>query len=194
MDRTIRRTRSGGIAVVSDYLFRDLADRQSEIQGSLQYGYEPWGVYLGTWASSVNPMTSEGEIEIWWWLAGRICGHRDRLGPGCRVLPLPGDDLEPEKDHVEPKLGLSHEFAGLPLMPRVSASVHYSPDLYLWVGDAIYVDGAVGMSLKKTCWAGDPELRGHRRRRRLRRLTIRWIRDRRHYSSVIGTNSFSCSG
>ena len=97
----------------------------------MQYGYDLWGVYLGTWASSVNTMTSEGEIEIWWWLAGRICGHRDRLGPGCRVLPLPGDDLEPEKDYVEPKLGLSHEFAGLPLMPRVSASVHYSPDLYL---------------------------------------------------------------
>ena len=57
-------------------------------------------------------------------------------------------DLEPEKDYVEPKLGLSHEFAGLPLTPRVSASVHYSPDFYLEAGDAVYVDGTVGMSLK----------------------------------------------
>jgi hypothetical protein len=89
------------------------------------------GASISAPASSVNTMTSEGEIEIWWWLAGRICGHRDLLGPGCRVLPLSGDDLEPEKDYVEPKLGLSHEFAGLPLMPRVSASVLYSPDLYL---------------------------------------------------------------
>ena len=37
--------------------------------------YEPWGAYLGTWASSVNTMTSDGEIEIRW-LAGQICGHR----------------------------------------------------------------------------------------------------------------------
>jgi hypothetical protein len=32
-------------------------------------------------------------------------------------------------------------------MPRVSASVHYSPDFYLEAGDAVYVDGTVGMSL-----------------------------------------------
>jgi hypothetical protein len=33
-------------------------------------------------------------------------------------------------------------------MPTVWASVHYSPDFYLAAGDAIYVDGTVGMSLK----------------------------------------------
>jgi hypothetical protein len=67
---------------------------------------------------------------------------------GAVYYPYPGDELEPEKDYVEPKLGLSHEFAGLPLMPRVSASVHYSPDFYLEAGDAVYVDLTVGMSLK----------------------------------------------
>jgi hypothetical protein len=56
--------------------------------------------------------------------------------------------LEPEKDYVDPKLGLSHEFAGPPLMPRVSVSVPYSPDFYLEAGDAVYVGGTVGMSLK----------------------------------------------
>jgi hypothetical protein len=58
--------------------------------------YEPWGVYLGTWASSVNTMTSDGEIEIRW-LARRICDQRDRLGPGCRVLPLPGGRWSPRR-------------------------------------------------------------------------------------------------
>lgn len=87
MDRTIRGTGSRDIALASDYVFRGISqtDNPPAIQGSLQYGYEPWGVYLGTWASSVNTMTSDGEIEIRCWLTGRICGHRDRL-----ALPLPG--------------------------------------------------------------------------------------------------------
>jgi hypothetical protein len=62
--------------------------------------------------------------------------------PGTRVpcTTTTRGTLEPEKDYVDPKLGLSHEFAGLPLMPRVSASVHYSPgfspstELRRWFG------------------------------------------------------------
>jgi uncharacterized protein (TIGR02001 family) len=47
------------IALASDYVFRGISqtDNHSAIQGSLEYGYEPWSVYLGTWASSVNTMT-----------------------------------------------------------------------------------------------------------------------------------------
>jgi len=71
----------------------------------LEYGYEPWGVYLGTWVSSVNTMTSDGEIEIRW-LARRICGHRIAWDLGAVYYHYPEDELEPEKDYVEPKLGL----------------------------------------------------------------------------------------
>lgn len=141
----------GGITLASDYLFRGISqtDNHPAIQGSLEYGYEPWGVYLGTWASNVNSMTSDGEIEIRWLggLRGDLAATGIAWDLGVVYYHYPGDDLEPEKDYVEPKLGLSHEFAGLPLTPRVSASVHYSPDFYLEAGDAVYVDGTVGMSL-----------------------------------------------
>ncbi|MDQ3773344.1 MAG: TorF family putative porin [Pseudomonadota bacterium] len=137
-----------GIALPACFARISQTDNHLAIQGSLEYGYEPWGVYLGTWASSVNTMTSDGEIEIRWFggLRGEFVTARIAWDLGA-VYYYPGDDLEPEKDYVEPKLGLSHEFAGLPLMPRVSASVHYSPDFYLEAGKAVYADGAVGMSL-----------------------------------------------
>ena len=82
----------GGIALASDYVFRGISqtDNHPAIQGSLEYGYEPWGVYLGTWASSVNTMTSDGEIEIRWFGGLRGGGHRFRVGAGHRRSPLPG--------------------------------------------------------------------------------------------------------
>lgn len=65
MDRTIRRTRSAGHRPGQRLSVSRISqtDNHPAIQGSLEYGYEPWGIYLGTWASSVNTMTSDGEIE-----------------------------------------------------------------------------------------------------------------------------------
>ena len=60
-----------GIAIVRDHIdadrcvgdapadlvrrIRPMTDDHPAIQGSLEYGYEPWGVYLGTWAPASIP-------------------------------------------------------------------------------------------------------------------------------------------
>ncbi|MGH8589680.1 MAG: TorF family putative porin [Gammaproteobacteria bacterium] len=47
----------GGHRLASDYVFRGISqtDNHPAIQGSLEYGYEPWGVYLGIWAPASIP-------------------------------------------------------------------------------------------------------------------------------------------
>jgi uncharacterized protein (TIGR02001 family) len=47
---------SGNVALVSDYVFRGISqtDNQIAIQGGLDYAHDS-GLYVGTWASSVDP-------------------------------------------------------------------------------------------------------------------------------------------
>ncbi len=142
---------AGSVALATDYLFRGISqtDNSPSVQGSLEYNYTPWGIYLGAWASNVDTVVSDGEIEIDWY--GGFRGEFSDTGIGWDVGAIyfhyPGDDLEPEKDFVEPKAGLSYKFEGVPLEPAAAATIYYSPDFYLETGDAVYVDGSLGLSL-----------------------------------------------
>ena len=44
-----------GIALATLCGESPMTDNHPAIQGSLEYGYEPWGVYLGTWAPASIP-------------------------------------------------------------------------------------------------------------------------------------------
>jgi len=142
---------AGSVALTTDYLYRGISrtDNGPAIQGNLQYIYKPWGVYLGAWASNVATVTSDGEIEIDW--TGGIRGQLTDTGIGWDLGAIyyhfPGDDLDPEKDYVEAKLGLSYKFQGIPLEPAASVTVYYSPDFYAETGDAVYTDASVGLTL-----------------------------------------------
>ncbi len=142
---------AGSVALLTDYLFRGITQTGNHpaIQGSLEYNYTPWGIYLGAWASNVNDAVSDGSIEIDWY--GGFRGEFSDTGIGWDLGAIyyhyPGDDLEPEKDYVEPKVGLSYKFEDVPLEPATAATVYYSPDFYGETGDAVYVDGSLGLSL-----------------------------------------------
>jgi uncharacterized protein (TIGR02001 family) len=142
---------TGSVAFASDYLFRGISrtDNGPAIQGSLQYSYRPWGVYLGAWASNVDEAISDGEVEVEW--SGGIRGGFPGSGIGWDLGAIyyhfPGDDLEPEKDYVEARLGMSYSFEGIPSEPVASVAVHYSPDFYFETGDAVYTDAGLGFTL-----------------------------------------------
>ncbi|MDQ3563460.1 MAG: TorF family putative porin [Pseudomonadota bacterium] len=139
------------MAFTTDYLFRGISrtDNGPAIQGNLQYIYRPWGVYLGAWASNVDTVTSDGEIEIDW--TGGIRGQFTDTGIGWDLGAIyyhfPGDDLDPEKDYVEAKLGLSYKLQDIPLEPAASVTVYYSPDFYFETGDAVYIDTSLRLTL-----------------------------------------------
>lgn len=95
---------TGSVAFTTDYLFRGISrtDNGPAIQGNLQYIHKPWGVYLGAWASNVDTVTSDGEIEVDW--TGGIRGQFTDTGIGWDLGAIyyhfPGDDLDPEKDYI----------------------------------------------------------------------------------------------
>jgi uncharacterized protein (TIGR02001 family) len=66
---------------------------------------------------------------------------------GAIYYHFPGDDLDPEKDYVEAKLGLSYGLAVLPLSPRASVTVYYSPDFYFETGESVYTDAGLALTL-----------------------------------------------
>ncbi|MGH8488557.1 MAG: TorF family putative porin [Gammaproteobacteria bacterium] len=146
---------TGSVALTTDYLFRGISrtDNGPAIQGSLEYNFTPWGIYLGAWASNVDTLTSEGEVEIDWY--GGFRGEFATTGVGWDLGAIyyhyPGDDerlAQPlEADYVEGKAGLSYKFQGAPFEPATSATVYWSPDFYRETGDAVYVDGSLGLSL-----------------------------------------------
>ncbi|MFH0341338.1 MAG: TorF family putative porin [Chromatiales bacterium] len=142
---------AGSVALLTDYLFRGISqtDNHPAIQGSLEYNYTPWGIYLGAWASNVDEAVSEGGIEIDWY--GGFRGEFSDTGigwdAGAIYYHYPGDDRDPEVDYVEAKAGLSYKFEDVPLEPATSATVYWSPDFYGETGDAVYVDGSLGLSL-----------------------------------------------
>lgn len=141
----------GAVALTTNYLFRGISqtDEHPAIQGTLEYNYTPWGIYLGAWASNVDNVTSDGDLEIDWY--GGIRGDLMDTGIGWDLGALyyqyPGDSLDPEKDYVEAKAGLSYGFSDIPLEPSTAATVYWSPDFFGETGDAVYVDGTVGLSL-----------------------------------------------
>ncbi|MDQ3565181.1 MAG: TorF family putative porin [Pseudomonadota bacterium] len=146
---------AGSVALATDYLFRGISqtDNSPSVQGSLEYNYTPWGIYLGAWASNVDNATSDGEIEIDWY--GGFRGEFSDTGIGWDLGAIyyhyPGDDerlAQPlEADYVEAKAGLSYKFLGVPFEPATSATVYWSPDYYRETGDAVYLDGSLGLSL-----------------------------------------------
>lgn len=142
---------TGSVAFTTDYLFRGISRTGNgpAIQGNLQYIHRPWGVYLGAWASNVDTVTSDGEIEVDW--TGGIRGQFTDTGIGWDLGAIyyhfPGDDLDPDKDYIEAKLGLSYKLQDIPLEPAGSVTVYYSPDFYFETGDAVYIDTSLRLAL-----------------------------------------------
>jgi len=147
---------SGTIALTTEYLFRGISqtDHNPAIQGSLDYTYKPWGLYLGAWASNVDEdYVSDGNIEIDWY--GGFRGQFSDTGigwdAGAIYYHYPGDDDNfPGAeiiDYVEAKFGANYTFADVPLSPATSLTVYYSPDFFGGSGDGVYVDAGVGLSL-----------------------------------------------
>lgn len=120
---------TGSVAFTTDYLFRGISrtDNGPAIQGHLQYIHRPWGVYLGAWASNVDTVTSDGEIEVDW--TGGIRGQFTDTGIGWDLGAIyyhfPGDDLDPEKDYIEAKLRL--RWIGTKTKRRVSSRCSSPP-------------------------------------------------------------------
>lgn len=134
---------SGGVAVVSDYVFRGVSqtDENPAIQGSIGWstdfnaGELPLNLALGVWGSNVDFNDGdEATIEIDYSaaLSTELAGFG--VGVNYVYFSYPGANEDLNYDYQEFGLTLEKDFEVVAL----SAGAYWSPDFFGSVGDAVY--------------------------------------------------------
>lgn len=149
---------SANIALTSDYRFRSIAQSSEDpaVSGGFDYSYNPLGVYLGVWASSIEfngcgaPCTDSASMEIDFY--GGIAGELPNgvgwdVGAIYYAYPSQNEEGTSEFDFVEVNGSVSYTFSGMSWEPTIGASVAYSPDFFGETGDAYYFNGSLDLAL-----------------------------------------------
>ena len=134
---------SGTVTLTSDYVYRGFTqtDGAPMIQGSFDYANDSF--YAGTWASGVDfgdGTSTEIDLYAGWTPSA---GAFD-FDIGAIYYWYPDAPDNPEQNFFEVYAGTSTTLGDT---VEVGASVAYSPDFYLEVGDAFYYSGSVGVPL-----------------------------------------------
>lgn len=134
---------SGSVTLTSDYVYRGFTqtDGAPMIQGSFDWASDSF--YVGTWASGVDfgdGTSTEIDLYAGW---TPTVGAFD-LDIGAIYYWYPDAPDNPEQNFVEVYAGASTTI-GESL--EVGASLAYSPDFYLEVGDAFYWSASAGVPL-----------------------------------------------
>jgi uncharacterized protein (TIGR02001 family) len=140
---------TGSVAFTTDYVFRGISqtDEEPAIQGALNYNHES-GVYAGLWGSNVDFNDGDEahvEMDAYFGYAGAM----DALGydVGAIYYAYPGADSDLDYDYWELKGLLSYSFDNAALTPKIIGSVFYSPEFFGDTGDAVYVNGALALTV-----------------------------------------------
>ena len=150
---------SANVAISTDYRFRGISQsaRDPAVSGGFDYSYSgaPVGVFLGTWASSIDfghaddasPDRASMEWDVYGGLNGTfpIAKGVDWKIGGLGYL-YPGSDTGTgvaHYDYVEAFGSLAYDFGPF----NVAAGLAYSPDYFFESGDGLYVSGDVGVPL-----------------------------------------------
>lgn len=133
---------SANVALTTDYMFRGYSqsDEGPAIQGGFDYVHET-GVYLGTWASSID-FAESSEIDLYGGISGELANGLGWDVGGIYYL-YPGDGTSPEFDFFEIYGSVNYDFEKF----NVGAGLNYSPDYTLETGDGVYVYGDLGVPL-----------------------------------------------
>ena len=140
---------SASVALATDYPFRGISqtDEDPAIQGSFDYKH-PSGFHLGVWASNVDEVVSEGNIEIDFsggYTRELFKNFNMALSVIYYFYPSGGDG--PERDYVEGLLALKYAFSDNPLIPKVGVSYNYSPEFYGEDGAGHHILGTLQLTL-----------------------------------------------
>jgi uncharacterized protein (TIGR02001 family) len=132
---------SANVAFTTDYRFRGITQSSNNpaLQGGLDYNVdiaEGFGLYLGTWGSTVNFEDGDEasvEIDFYGGVTTEIVGIGIDLG--VIYYAYPGADSSLDYDYVEFALGLSYS----PLdFVTVGVGYNYSPDYFASSGNFHY--------------------------------------------------------
>lgn len=137
------------VALTTDYVFRGVSqtDENWAIQGSFDYGH-PSGFYLGIWASNVDEIVSEGNIEIDFYGGySRELSKNFSFDIGVIYYFYPDPGTGPRRDFIEGVLGLNYAFSNIALTPKLGLSYNYSPEFYGADGAGHHLLGTIDLTL-----------------------------------------------
>ncbi len=138
-------TVSGNVAIVSDYVFRGISQTSNNaaIQGGLDWDSGA-GLYLGTWASSLNfgdANAATTEVDLYGGYAGAIDNFSYDLGVIFYWYPGARGALNYNLWEVYGKSGYDFGVAD------ISAGIAYTPDNFGATGDATYLNAGLNIPI-----------------------------------------------
>jgi uncharacterized protein (TIGR02001 family) len=140
-------TVSGGVTLISDYRFRGISmtEKNPAIQGTLNVTHKS-GVYVGTWASSIDLGDSYGptEVDLYGGWTGNVA-KRTSIDVSLAYYSYPGADHSAKVEYFETTAKLNHDFG--PLRATLGSGYSWNQDalggdhLYLFTDMAAPVPG-----------------------------------------------------
>ena len=120
--------------LTSDYVFRGISqsDEFPALQGSVDWSLEPIGLYLGSWASTVDLPDAGIEIDFYGGLNG--VKHDFTWDIGAIYYMYPGADDDLEYDFWELAVAAGYDFN----LFAVSTALNISPDYFGPADQSIY--------------------------------------------------------
>ena len=145
---------SANVLIATEYLYRGISQSNEDpaLQGGFDYTYEPWGFYMGFWASSIEfnartANTSSIETNFYGGFAGEFpIGVSWNIGGLYYYYPDTDEDLGADYNFVELYGNLGYTFEAA-LDPTVDVGFAWSPDFYGEDDDGLYLHGKLSVSL-----------------------------------------------
>ena len=133
---------SANVSILTDYRFRGVTqtDNEPAIQGGFDWAHDS-GFYLGTRASNVNFGNAHIEMDFYGGYANSIDNFSYDVG--LIYYWYPGASASQDFDFFEAALGLGYDFESF----STSLSFNYSPENFGDSGDALFIEGGVGVPL-----------------------------------------------
>jgi uncharacterized protein (TIGR02001 family) len=144
---------SANVAFTTNYMYRGVTQTSSQpaVSGGFDYAHES-GIYLGTWASSLEFGSGDNDTTIEIDYYGGIAGDFSNgvsWDIGGLYYQYPGTDADTagDFDFFEIYGSLGYTFENVSFQPSIGTYMAYSPDFFGETGDAFYFTGELGLSL-----------------------------------------------
>jgi len=141
---------SGGATVVSDYRFRgvSLSGGDPAIQGTVTVSHDS-GVYVGTWASSIDDggtdVFGDAEVDLYGGWSGSVA-EGIGLDVGVLYYAYPGDAKGVHSEYFEPYATVSGQLGPV----QAKLGVNYAWDQKALAGDNLYLHTELSSGIPTT--------------------------------------------
>ena len=133
---------NGGLT--TDYVFRGFSQSDEGPAAFVGADFSYRWFYAGIWASSVDELTSDGNVEIDYYAGIKKSWNGVDLDLGVLYYSYPNNDVDVTLDYLELKASAS---AKVWRELSLTGTVYYSPDFYAETGEVWTLEGKAAVPL-----------------------------------------------